>query len=87
MIEINQGQVRWHITSTDGNAELVVVGKISVTHEQFDEVFFNFYKESETHYEAFEKAETFHEKELGYRKYTSYDAFRAMKSARLNKKK
>lgn len=87
MIEVNQGLVKWTITSTDGCGEFAFVGKIVVPPEEFDNVVIHFYKESKTYREAYDKTENLHESILGYRKYSDLESYRSNKSIRMKNKR
>lgn len=87
MIQVNKGEVKWVISSTDGSKDFTFVGKIVVTADQFDEALFHFYKTSKTYKEAYEKTEDLHEHTLGYRKYSDYNSYKGTKSSRIKHEK
>ena len=88
----SNGNLLYSITGTDDfdPSDIAIVSrnlieKATMSAEGFDDLFFTQLKHSNTHSEAYSKAEEIHLSTFGHQKYSNFDCFRAVKSKRLNK--
>jgi hypothetical protein len=88
----SNGKLLYSITGTyDFNCDDIVIvsrnliEKATMNAEGFDELFFTHLKSSESHIEAYTKAEQVHFETFGHNKYSDFESFRKAKSTRLKK--
>lgn len=86
----SNGKLLYSIQGTENfdPKDLVVVAKnliekATMTAEGFDELFFTKLRDSDTHFEAYEKAEKVHLDTFGHTKYRDFFSFKVSKSKRL----
>jgi hypothetical protein len=87
-IEVISGNIKWTVEST-GNIRqedfVAVITNSKISTMKFIELYYDYYTETKSAKQAYERVEEIHEQLLGSRKYNDYDTFRICKSQFMKK--
>lgn len=82
-IEVTNGSIKWTVEST-GNIRqedfVAVITNAKISTMKFIELYYDYYTETKSAKQAYERVEEIHEQLLGSRKYNDYQTFKASKS-------